>query len=442
MKKTIIIILFCSVIILAQSTELTLQESLRLGLKNSKELKIAKSKITKAEAMQSEIASSMLPQISINAAYRRLSDVHPFQLKLPMFPQPVTIQETILDNYSISASVQQALFTGFKLSSLKSAATLSMKAESLMLKKAEINKAEEIQKAFWHLYNAKVIVNLIKENLNSLEHHLRDTENFLKNGLVTKNDLLKLKVELSNSKLKLLEAENKRYLAKTMFNKVLGLPLNKNTKIKVNEIIIDTLETDYSKLKEEALKNRSEIKSVSLKVKVLDEKETAALSDWYPQLFAFGNFYYSKPNQRYLPVENKFNDSWDVGIALKWNLWTWGKTSAKAQQAEEDKFQAEENLKLLKEAVQLDVYNNYLKLLTAKEKINISKIQIESATENYRITKEKYEQQLATSTELIYAETSLLNAKTKLISSQVEYKLGKAALDKAIGKRIIKFEVE
>ncbi len=442
MKKTTILILLFNIITFAQSTELTLLESLRLGLKNSKELKIAKSKIIKAEAMETEVASSMFPQISLNAAYRRLSDVHPFQLKLPMFPKPVTIQETILDNYSISASVQQPLFTGFKLSSLKSAAAFNKKAETVMLNKEEINKAEEIQKAFWHLYNAEAIVNLIKENLNSLEHHLKDTENFLKNGLVTKNDLLKLKVELSNIKLKLLEAKNKRKLAKTMFNKVLGLPLSKNTKIKVDKIIVDTLKINYAKLKEEALKNRSELKSVSLKIKALDEKETAALSDWYPQLFAFGNFYYSKPNQRYLPVENKFNDSWDVGIALKWNLWTWGKTSAKSQQAEEDKFQAEEKLKLLQEAVQLDVYNNYLKLLSAKEKINLSKLQIESAAENYRITKEKYEQQLATSTELIDAEASLLNAKTKLITSQVEYKLGKAALDKATGKRTIKFEVQ
>ena len=434
MKKIILLLFAFHLIISAQTEKLTLEKSLEIGLKNSKELQIANSKILKAGAIESEIGSSMLPKISFNAVYRRLSDVHPFQLNLPVFPQPVTIQETILDNYSLSASVEQPLFTGFKLSSLKSAAALNKKAEKVLYENEEIKKAEEIKKIFWRVYNLQMAVALLKENLNSLKHHLKDTENFLENGLVTKNDYLKLKVEISNIKLKLLEAENNNHLAKTMFNKVLGFALNKKTEIVVDSISSDTLNYDYPKLLGKALKNRKELKATELRMQAMDEKKTAAKSDWFPQLFAFGNYYYTRPNQRYLPLKDEFNDSWDVGVALKWNIWNWGGTSAKVQQAEEDYFQLEKKFELLKEAVELDVYNNYSKLKTSVEKINLAKLQIESAKENYRITKAKYNQQLVTSTELIDAEAALLNAKTKLLTSKVEYELSKLALWKAVGE--------
>lgn len=434
MKKIIFALTLSSLVITAQTKELTLQESLELGLKNSIELQIANSKIIKAGAVESEITSSMFPKISFNASYRRLSDVHPFQLNLPMFPQPVTIQETILDNYSLSATIEQPLFTGFKLSSLKSAASLNKEAERILFNKERINKIEEIKKAFWHFYNSEKIVALLKENLKSLKNHLNDTENFLENGLVTKNDFLKLKVEVSNIELKLLDAQNDKNIARTVFNKTIGLPLNQKTQIITKEIIETTHLTDYTQLLDEALRNRSELKSTNLRVKALGKKKTASQSDWFPQLFAFGNFYYSKPNQRFLPIENKFNDSWDVGVALKWNLWNWGGTSAKVQQAEEDLFQAKKTFELLKEAIELDVYNNYLKLQSAIKKINLTKMQIESAKENFRITELKFNQQLVTSTELIDAETALLNAKTMYETSKVEYELFKVALEKSVGR--------
>ena len=88
----------------------------------------------------------------------------------------------------------------------------------------------------------------------------------------------------------------------------------------------------------------------------------------------------------------------------------------------------------MKENIQLEVYNNYLNLKKTSKKIELSELQVESAEENYRITKEKYYQQLATSTELIDAETALLNANISLITSKVEYKIGLSELNRSTGR--------
>lgn len=438
MKKIIIISFVLINSFNAQNIKLTLKQSLELGLKNSKEIQIADSRIKKAEAQMNEISSSMLPKISLSAGYTRLSDVPPFSIQLPFIPTggSFTIQETILNNYNLSASIEQPIFTGFKLSSLKSATNLNMKAEEMLLKKSKNDKSEEIQKAFWNYYNAKQMVELLNESLKTLQSHLNDAKNFLDNGLITKNDFLKIKYEKENVQLKLLDANNGLKITRSMFNKSIGLKLNNDTEIIVEKIKVDEMIGDYLNIKNEAEENRSEIASTKLRLNALKEKETAAKSEWYPQLFAFANYYYNKPNQRYLPLKDEFNDSWSVGVGLKWNIWNWGGTSAKVEQAEQDFYQLENNYKIIKENIELDVYSKYLTLESKIEKIKLSNLQVESAEENYRITKEKFNQQLATSTELIDAETNLLKAKTTLISSKIEYQLSKMALEKSAGRKI------
>ena len=103
--------LFISVSIsYAQQVILTLEESLEMGLKNSKELQISNSKIAGYDAGVSQISSTMLPKLSVKGSYARLSDVPPFQVFLPINPDPaanikptpITIQESCLDNYNIS----------------------------------------------------------------------------------------------------------------------------------------------------------------------------------------------------------------------------------------------------------------------------------------------------------------------------------------------------
>jgi len=316
MKK---IIVFCLIYvsISAQELTLTLEKSLRLGIENSKELQIANSKILKADAAYSEVYSTMLPKLSFNASYAKLSEVDPFQVTLPGVTSPITIQESFTNNYALSATIEQPLFTGFKLSSLKNASELQRKVENSNYTKRKIEKADEIQQTFWKFYTTIQISKLIKENLEALNSHLKNTTSFLENGLVTKNDFLKLKVEIANTELKLVDALNNEKMARAKFNKTIGVPLNSETNIVVEQLKKFDHSVVFEDLLKVATEKRQELKSTKLHIQTLDELESAARADWYPHLYAFGNFYYNNPNQRILPLSDKFNDTWDVGVSLK-----------------------------------------------------------------------------------------------------------------------------
>jgi outer membrane protein len=415
---------------------LTLDQCIQLGLDNSWELEISKSKISSAEAKITEATSQLLPLLKFQASYQRLSNIPPFEVSLPIFPQPIQISPVILNNYNLKLTLQQPLFTGFRLWSLKGAAENNYESSSYEYKKNLNDVAFNIQNGFWNYYKAEQIKNVIEENMKLTRNHLDDTKNFLKSGLATQNDVLKLEVQYSNSQLQLIESENNIDIARSNLNKLLGLSLEANTEI--NAGIIDTsfIEFKLSNLIAESKANRNDLKSLEYRVKASDNGITAANGGWYPSIYLIGDYYYSKPNPRIIPAENKFKDTWDVGISLQWDLWNWGYTSSRTTQAEEQKVQVETSLSQLKDAVELEVYQTFLTYKRAVDKIKVARQSVEQCEENYRSIQDKYNQQIATSTDLIDAEVSLMQSKTNLTTALVDYQIAKVKLMKAIGKRI------
>ncbi len=436
MKNIILYVILATSIVLAQSQNYTLKQSIEIGLKNSKDLKISQSKVIGSDAKITETTSMMLPEIKFMAAYTRLSSVPPFEVSLPILPNSIVISPSILNNYNLRLSLQQPLFTGFRLSSLRSAAKYNYDAQELDFQKEKNTVALKIQTAFWNYYKAEQAEKLLNDNLDQIKQHLEDTKNFMKNGLATRNDVLKLEVQYSNIQLQKIEAENNLDIARMAFNQALGLPVNAQSEIDAKSINAMPVQMDANDLTEEAKTNREDLKSLEMRVKASAEGITAAKSSWFPAVYLTGNYYYNRPNQRYIPAVDEFKDTWDVGVSLSWDLFTWGKRSAQATEAEQNKLQIETSLSQLKDGIEIEVYQSYLTYKRSYQKVQVSKLSVKQAEENYRIIKEKYNTQVASSTDLIDSETSLLQAKTNLNNSLVDYELAKVTMEKALGRKI------
>ncbi|MFZ6032677.1 MULTISPECIES: TolC family protein [unclassified Melioribacter] len=436
MKKILILILFASSLF-AQERILTLKECLEIGLQNSKDLKISQSRINFSEAKLSEINSQFLPQFKLFGNYTRLSDNIPaFEFSSPLFPSTIRISEPLYNNYTFKFGFTQPLFTGFKLLSSRSAAKYNLQASESDYSKDANEAAFNIYSAYWNYYKASEIRDVIEHTLKQIESHLKDTRNFYEQGLVPNNDLLKLEVKYSNTKLMLIEAENNLKIARIALNKALGIELDSQIKVSGAETSLENVNYDLSEILNEALNNRQELKSLAYRVQSSEEGISAAKSNWLPSIYLSGNYYYSNPNPRFLPAKDEFNYNWDVGVTLSWDVWNWGLTSSQVSQAEQTKIQLETNYDQLKENIQMEVHSNYLNLLKTEEKVKVNKIALEQASENYRITAEKYNLQLATSTDLIDAETLKLQAETNLKTAEVDYQLAKVRLEKSLGRRI------
>jgi outer membrane protein TolC len=171
------------------------------------------------------------------------------------------------------------------------------------------------------------------------------------------------------------------------------------------------------------------------KVKASEKGITLAKSDWYPQIFLAGEYNYAKPNQRLLPTKNEFYGTWDVSVGLSLSLWNWGATIDKTDQAEAQYEQANDGLKTLKDAVTLEVTQDYYNLIKASEKVMVSEETVNQAEENYRVTDDRFKQGITLNSELLDAETALKQARTNYTQALVDYELAKAQIEKATGKK-------
>jgi outer membrane protein TolC len=175
---------------------------------------------------------------------------------------------------------------------------------------------------------------------------------------------------------------------------------------------------------------------LNYRVQAGSENVNAAASGWYPSIFLFSDYYYNRPNQRIMPTLDRFKDTWDAGVTLNWDIWNWGYNSSQVEQARQNLDQLNTNKELLKENIEVEVYNNFMALNAARNKIEVAKTGLEQAEENYRGINEKYIVQYATSTDLIDAETTRLQSQNDLINSLVDYETALARLLKSSGKKI------
>ncbi|MDP1678298.1 MAG: TolC family protein [Bacteroidota bacterium] len=434
MSKNIIItmIMISSMMFAQEKLLLTIDQAVQTGLENSKTLKSSQFKVIAAEAKTSEANASGLPSLKLNAVYTRLSDLPASTLTTPF--GKFEISPSILDNYTMKATVQQPLFTGGKISGARDIAEYSYEASKEDFKKDKSDLIYNIKSAYWNLFRANEFKKMVDENVGQIKAHATDAENMMKQGLLTNNDLLKVQVQLSDALVRQIDAKNNVTLTMIALNNTLGLPLTTEIEILSQLQTGNSNSNDINTLVKKAVENRPEILGMNARLKMSESNLSIARSGWYPQIFLVGNYNYLNPNQRIFPSKNEFKGTWDVSVSLSYDLWNWNTSGSQSTQAEAQLSQTEQALSQMKDGILLEVTQSYLTLNQTNERAAVARKGVEQAEENYRVTNERYKKGLNVNSDLLDAEVALLQAKLNYTQSLIDFELSNARLARSIGE--------
>lgn len=421
---------------------LTIEEAINIGLENSKSLHSSSMRVQAAEARSGEARASQLPALRAAGSYTRLSDVPAFVATIPQDafgknfpPQQVSfpISQTILDNYGLRLTLQQPLFTGMRLQSGTDIAEFSAQATEQDYNKDRSGLVYNIKGAYWNLYKAMEFRKVIDENVEQVKAHLSNVQNLSAQGIVTKNEVLRVEVQLSNAEVAQLSAQNNVRLATITLNDLIGLPLLTELRPGSEIQMRPNTAAGLDSLIQLAVEARPEVKGMEYRVKAGESAVTLARSGWFPQVYLTGNYYYARPNQRIIPTVNEFRDTWDVGVSVSMDIWNWGSTIHQTSQAQAQLAETKDDLGQLKDAIHLEVTQSYLNVNESGERIGVAEKGVREAEENYRITNEKFKAGLALNSDLLDAEAGLLQAKWNHIHALVDHELAQARLQRAVG---------
>ncbi|HEY6191710.1 MAG TPA: TolC family protein [Bacteroidota bacterium] len=421
---------------------LTIDEAIGIGLENSKSLHSSSMRVQAADSRSGEAHASQLPTLRAAANYTRLSDVPPFVATIPQGafgtnfpPQEISfpLSQTILNNYGLRLTVQQPLFTGMRLSSGSDIAEYTAQATGEDYNRDKSDLIYNIQGAYWNLYKAIKFKTVIDTNVAQVKAHLRNVQNLAAQGIVTKDEVLRVDVQLSNAELTQLSSGNNVRLASIALCNLIGLPLT-NEVSPVSEVQLRPNGAgELDSLVRQAVEARPEIKGMEYRVKASESAVTLARSGWFPQIYLTGNYYYARPNQRIVPAVDEFRDTWDVGISASFDIWNWGATMHQTSEAQARLSEANDGLSQLKDAIHLEVTQSYLSMNESRERIALAEKGVTEARESYRITNEKFKSGVALNSDLLDAEAALLQAGWNHIQALVDHELAQARLQRAVG---------
>jgi outer membrane protein len=418
---------------------LTIEECVGIGLTYSKSLYGSLMNVREADARVGEATAKRLPSLKLQASYTRLSPVPPYVLEVNIPPLPYmsfTISPSIRNSTNLQLTLQQPLFTGFALESLSRAARFSARAAQQTYNRDRNELVYGIQSAYWTLVRASELKKLLDENVGMIQAHHEDVRRLFEQGLAKNNDVLKVQVQLASTRVSQLEATNGVTLSMMALDSLLGLPLETEIDPTSRPESTAAALTEAQAMVEQALRERPEMKAVADQIEAAKAGLRAARSGRYPQVFLVGNYYYSNPNPRVMPVEAVFNDTWDVSLALSFDLWNNRSTTFQTRQARARLEQAKAGQAQLRDGIVLDVRKSQYDLQQARQKIDLAEEAVRQAEENYRITHERFKAGLTTNSELLDAEVFLLQTKVSRTEARIEFKLAGARLTKSLGLEI------
>ncbi len=420
-----------------QAIDLSIDQALQIGFDKSKGLHASLMQVQYADAKSSETSTLLLPSVKFGGAYTRLSSVPAFEVDLPLpppAPSHFVLSPSILDNYNLRVSVQQPLFTGWKVRSAVDAADFTAQAVQKDYEEDKRDLVYNIRNAYWNLSKALELQKVVDENVEQIRAHVKDAQSWQAQGLVTNNDVLKVQVQLSEAQLRQIDAKNAVQLARIVLNNTIGIPLQ--TMVNLTSTL-DHAPKDFAPLDElvrQALEKRADVNSMKYKVKAGESGVSMATSNWFPQVYLTGNYYFNRPNQRIQPVVDQFKNTWDLGVGMSFDIWNWGTTVHQTDEAKAQLAQAQDGLAQLQDGVTLDVTSNYLNLQRTRERIGVAREGVQQAEENYRITSTKFKQGLSVNTDLLDAEVALLQAKTNYTQALTDFELAEASLERSVGE--------
>lgn len=409
---------------------LSLQQAIDLSLKNSHQLKASAARNDAAAAEVKQALDNRLPNASASGSYLRLDNP---DIALKTNALSGGASDTSANHGGGLPKVNQAMY-GIVNASLPIYAGGKIRygiESAKYLQKATLLDAENDKEAvilntinaYINLYKASVTVDVVNENLLQSEHRDSVFSRLEQNGLMARNDLLKAQLQTSNIELSLFDAQSNLKITNINMDLMIGYPeattLTTDSTSFEKNIDFKTI-AEYEQL---ATQNRKDVLALSYRKKAAITGISIAKADMYPSIAVTGG-YVAADIPHLLTVTNAV----DLGVGLQYNIGSLWKTKAKISEAQSRVNEITANEDQLGDAVKLQVNQDFENYLLSQRKIEVYKQAVVQADENFRITKNKYDNALVNTTDLLDANVLLLQSKINLAVAKADVLLAYSKL--------------
>jgi outer membrane protein TolC len=307
-------------------------------------------------------------------------------------------------------------------------AKLGVEIASLQSERAYQTVANEVAIAYYQALRAASLRRIGQEAVRRAEDDLGVAKKLEKGGVIEREKVLRVEVQLAQSQRQLDSAEGSLAIAIAAINVAMGVDVSSPTS--VAEVgVMPPSPGSLSDCLQLAVSQRRELNVARAGVQVAQEGQRVAKADFLPKIVAEGDYL------NFEQATPKANLGLGLGfIKLEWGLFEGGRRIGELKVADSKTRSAMALAQTIADTISFQTVEAWHQMTTALKAIDLAKPAVTQAQENYRLVKARAAQGDATATELTDAETSLTRAEQDYLNSIYDYLTARAKLDYAKGQ--------
>jgi len=394
---------------------LNLEKSIQIALENNIGYKIAGSTVDVSQAQVKEAEGAKKLNMKLRGGILQASEtLDEADMAAGDYSGLFTLSPMVP---IISISATKIMYSGGKLESIIDQAETNKQISLNDLEKEKQAMIYKVTEAYYQVLQTEGIKRVSTQAVKQMQVHLESSEALLKEGMIAPIDLNRIKSQLSNLEHNLIKAENGYELTMYNINSIMGIDLNTELVLE-NNLSYEPCEINLEDALIQAGENRPEIMNIAQQRRILEEMVDVAKSNKKPQVI--------------FSAESGIT-GWQAMIVAEYSLFDGGVNKAKIEQAEIKLAQVDQSEKQVRQLIEFEVRSAYLNMKEAEKLIKIAEEGIQNSQESFRIAQVKYNEGIATNTEVIDAQSTLIEAETNYLNALYDYNINRAALVKATG---------
>ena len=334
--------------------------------------------------------------------------------------------------YTAGITVTQPIYMGGAISAANEMARISEQMAQNTVDNTTQNTLFAVDNAYWLAVSLKNKERLAHQYLGLVSKFNEDVHKYIREGVATRADGLKVDVAVNNAELQAVKVEDGVALSKMYLCQLCGLPIDGNILLADEER--ESVVVHYDAPSSDSLyEARPEVRLLQNAIDMSHQATKLTQSFYKPHIAIAGGLLVSNPNT-YNGFERKFKDLWNIGILVQMPIWSWHEGRYKIQANRAATRMAELELADVREKISLQVEQSRFKVTEANKRLELARKNMTSAEENLRCANVGYREGVMTITEVMEAQTMWQQAKTQIIDAEVEVNISQVALQKALGR--------
>jgi outer membrane protein len=402
----------------------TLERALDYALANSPDARLARQRVIAAQAGLEQANAAFWPRLQFQSSYTRTDNpmmVFGSILNQRAYPSAGLDFNDVpdVDDLNTKGLVTVPLYAGGKNKAGRAAAQANTEAARQETEAVRNALAFEVSRAFYTVLKTRQFIQATDAAVVSFDSNLSVARKLLEEGTLLKSDVLDLEVRSAQARENLVRARNANALAVRALRNLLGIEEG-------NFLVADSAPTvaapdssDFS--------GRAELAAARQHERAAQEQVRGAKAGYLPRVNAFGSLDYD-----YGWKFESGGRSYTVGALLQWDLWDGKLTRAKVREANANLDSAREEQRKLRLALDLEVEQARLNLNEANERLGVTDQTVAQASESASLTRARFEQGVALSTQLIDSETALVTTRVRRAEAEADQQIAIGALRKAL----------